>query len=392
MSTNRNRILATLVFTVLLAGFGWIAQHTTVAQEPGVKKDVKPADKDEERRKGDQEKLQGAWKMVSARAGGQDVGKEEWFSLSFQGDKIRWQTRFTLGEGAYQLLRAGKPRAIDISLGEFRKIDRFGIYEIDGDKLTLCLTHGLEGDREKLRPSEFKAEKKMRGMLYVLEREPRAKDGPKPQDQDERKREIRLRAGFHLQEITNAMWDYWGDHECFPPVAFCDKEGRPLLSWRVALLPYLGQEDLYKQFKLNEPWDSAHNKKLLGKIPMVYEPVVGPDTEKHSTCFQVFTGAGTVFELGKKIGINDLTRGTSRTMFILEAREPVPWTKPADIPYDPDKKLPEFWGGIVDDGLFLFTTADGYLRAKRNVIDEKILRACILREGKEVRDPEELDR
>src|SRR5947207_661102 len=51
------------------------------------------------------------------------------------------------------------------------------------------------------------------------------------------------------------------------------KDGKPLLSWRVAILPYLAEKKLYDEFKLDEPWDSKHNIKLLEKMPKPYAPI-----------------------------------------------------------------------------------------------------------------------
>ena len=65
----------------------------------------------------------------------------------------------------------------------------------------------------------------------------------------------------------------------FPPAAICDKDGRPLLSWRVAILPYIDQEDLYKQFHLDEPWDSPHNRSLIEKMPGTYMDL-GPKADQ----------------------------------------------------------------------------------------------------------------
>ena len=63
-----------------------------------------------------------------------------------------------------------------------------------------------------------------------------------------------------------ALHNYHDAHGHFP-ADVRDKDGKPLLSWRVQILPYLEQERLYKQFKLDEPWDSEHNKKLIDKMP-----------------------------------------------------------------------------------------------------------------------------
>src|SRR4051812_32634281 len=51
-----------------------------------------------------------------------------------------------------------------------------------------------------------------------------------------------------------------------------DKKGKALLSWRVQILPSLEEDALYKQFKLDEPWDSENNKKLIDQMPKLYAP------------------------------------------------------------------------------------------------------------------------
>ena len=73
-----------------------------------------------------------------------------------------------------------------------------------------------------------------------------------------------------LKSIAVAMVNYNDAKRSFPPAAIADKDGQPLLSWRVKLLPFLNQEDLYKQFHLDEPWDSEHNLPLVKKMPDCY--------------------------------------------------------------------------------------------------------------------------
>src|SRR5262249_38557599 len=86
-------------------------------------------------------------------------------------------------------------------------------------------------------------------------------------------------------------------------------DGKPLLSWRMLLLPYLDQKELYKEFKLDEPWDSTHNRKLLAKAPAVFLPVRGAGDAKDSTFFQVFTGKAAMFEGRAGVRIADINRG-----------------------------------------------------------------------------------
>ena len=81
----------------------------------------------------------------------------------------------------------------------------------------------------------------------------------------------RSESSNNLHQIALAVINYTdSNNSTLPPAAICDKRGKPLLSWRVLILPYLEQDALFKEFKLDEPWDSEHNKKLLKKMPKVY--------------------------------------------------------------------------------------------------------------------------
>ena len=74
------------------------------------------------------------------------------------------------------------------------------------------------------------------------------------------------------------------------PAASHDKNGKPLLCWRVHILPYLGEEKLYKEFHLDEPWDSPHNKKLLSQMPKIYRAPGALAADTSATYYQVFVG------------------------------------------------------------------------------------------------------
>jgi hypothetical protein len=141
---------------------------------------------------------------------------------------------------------------------------------------------------------------------------------------------------------------------------------QPLLSWRVMLLPFLEQDNLYREFKLDEPWDSEHNKKLLSRMPKVFAPVRAA-AEPGMTYYQVFVGQNAPFpplemlqppfapggpavlpKGGPRIPAT-IPDGTSNTFLVVEAGEPVPWTKPADLEYDDKKPVPKL-GGLFPDG------------------------------------------
>jgi RNA polymerase sigma factor (sigma-70 family) len=163
------------------------------------------------------------------------------------------------------------------------------------------------------------------------------------------------------------------------------KDGKALLSWRVAILPYLGEEVLYKQFKLDEAWDSPHNKRLLEKMPKVYAPPGIKTREPYTTFYQVFVGGGAIFEKHAQAAFPaSIPDGTSNTILIAEAGSAVPWTKPEDMHYAPDEPLPEL-GGLYPN-IFNVALADGSAVALLKRADPDVLRAAITRAGGEVVD------
>lgn len=192
---------------------------------------------------------------------------------------------------------------------------------------------------------------------------------------------MRSQSANNLKQIGIAMHNYHDTTGNFPAAAVYGKDGKPLLSWRVLILPYIEQDGLYKQFKLNEPWDSEHNKKLLAKLPKVYADPSGKTDVKYGTYYQCFTGKGTVFEGKKGIRFTDIADGTSNTLMIVEAGKAVPWSKPEDLPYADAAPVPAV-GGIFPGG-FNALFCDGSVRFLPKTLQGKTFRALITRNGGE---------
>jgi prepilin-type processing-associated H-X9-DG protein len=144
-------------------------------------------------------------------------------------------------------------------------------------------------------------------------------------------------------------------------------------------LPFLEENELHEQFKLDQPWDSKVNKKLLAMMPKAYTAPSGT-FEKGHTFYQAFAGAGTMMS-GKPTKPVDVTDGLSNTVMVVEAGEAVPWTKPADIAFDPAKPLPKL-GGIFD-GDFNALFGDGSVRFLKKGIKEANLKKFITIAGAE---------
>lgn len=191
----------------------------------------------------------------------------------------------------------------------------------------------------------------------------------------------------NLKQIALAMYNYHDVHGALPPAAVCDKTGKPLLSWRVLILPYIEHEALYKEFKLDEPWDSDHNKKLIAKMPRVYLmlAMMGKANETH---YCVFVGNGAAFDTIKGSKLTDFADGTSNTILVATAKDSVPWTKPDDLAFDPDKDMTKLLGFFPGE-VCPVAMGDGFIRALAKSISKKNLHGAITTSGGEVLEDEE---
>ncbi|MFL5245466.1 MAG: DUF1559 domain-containing protein [Gemmataceae bacterium] len=182
----------------------------------------------------------------------------------------------------------------------------------------------------------------------------------------------------NLSQIAQALHRYQEEHGRLPPAAVYSKDGKtPLYSWRVELLPYLGQGGLFAKFHRDEAWDSPHNKSLLAEMPKVYAGAELADgQEPFATFYQVFVGPLAAFEGQKQPKVPDsFPNGPDHTILVVEAGEAVPWTRPLDLPYEVKGQLPKL-GGLFKEG-FHAVMADGSVRFFPRSVSEETLRAAI---------------
>jgi hypothetical protein len=187
----------------------------------------------------------------------------------------------------------------------------------------------------------------------------------------------RMQSQNNLKQIGLALHNYHDVHGALPPAAICDKNGKPLLSWRVAILPFIEQDQLYKQFHLDEPWDSEHNKALLQFMPKTY--ALPADKAKHdppATYYRVFADNGAMFDLKRGVTFAQVTDGLSNTLMVVEAADAVPWSKPDELDYDP-QKAPKLGFHFGDRANVLL--GDGSVRAIRKTLPERTLHLLIQR-------------
>lgn len=250
--------------------------------------------------------------------------------------------------------------------------------------------------RPHLRPSVMSARRVPSG-IEIIER--RTLPGPSvaalapvgvgallPAVQSARQSSKRVQSANNMKYINLAMHNHAQAYRKFTPAYIADKDGKPLLSWRVKILPFLEDDGnrLYKQFHLDEPWDSPHNKKLIEKMPSVFKSPNSKLRDKGKTNYLTVRGEKTIFSGKDAMTFAKIRDGTSNTITTVEVSDDsaVIWTKPDDFAYnekDPKKGLL----GLQQGG-FLAGFADGSVRFIPARIDPKILIALFTCAGGEV--------
>jgi hypothetical protein len=194
---------------------------------------------------------------------------------------------------------------------------------------------------------------------------------------------------IRIKRLGVALNEYHEAHGHFPAPVVAGRDGSPLLSWRVALLPYLGYRSLYERFHLEEPWDSPHNRALVAEMPRELACPSGPERRLGQTPYLVIVGpksdpwgASTPFEPARGVAIHEITDGASNTILVLETDSPVAWTKPEDLRWErggPGPRLTSPHGEGAHAVL-----ADGTGRFLKPTIRPETLAALVTVNGNEV--------
>jgi hypothetical protein len=213
----------------------------------------------------------------------------------------------------------------------------------------------------------------------------------------------RIQSANNLKQQSLAMMNYADTNGRLPPAVVYGRNGEPLYSWRVLLLPYLEEDNLYRRFHLDEPWDSPNNKPLLALMPKVFQEPGENSPQQGMTHYQVFDGPGAAFDSSarplvpfkasgvfpqglqmsaKQIGFGGFADGTQNTFLIVETPDPVPWTSPQDLRFGPNVPLPKL--ARPSRNGFNAAYADASVRLVPSSISEQTLKALITPNGGEI--------
>jgi hypothetical protein len=199
---------------------------------------------------------------------------------------------------------------------------------------------------------------------------------------DRRDAQERIYSANNMKQIGLAIHNYYEVHGELPNNSY-GFDGKPLLSWRVHLLPYLEHDNTYRQFKLDEPWDSLNNRPLLNRCGPPYTGYGEP-----LTYYRGFSSPGAVLERrSSRLRLDSFKDQLSETILVVEAAGPVEWTKPDDLDASPDKPFPRMGGIKYRRKVFQALFADFKVRTVRLDTPESTLRALVTHSGGETLPP-----
>lgn len=195
----------------------------------------------------------------------------------------------------------------------------------------------------------------------------------------------RMTSTNNLKQIGLAMHEFHDANKVMPNHAILHhKTGQPLLSWRVALLPYINHAALFQKIRLDESWDSPHNRQFWDQMPDTYQLPGKPKDGR--TYYQVFHGPDSAMPANRRVTLIGITDGTSNTVFAIEAAKSVPWMKPEDLPFPEGvKETPiDLTGNHLGDNHFQVLMCDGVVLHINRKVPPTIFYQSITRAGGEV--------
>ena len=176
--------------------------------------------------------------------------------------------------------------------------------------------------------------------------------------------------GKALNAYSDGLGDFPGRLAGYPATRTLDPPGYPRMSWRVAILPRLGYEKLFKQYQPDEPWDSASNKLVLAQIPPEFQ---SPERRDNKTNYLVPLASFAAFGGAGRLHRSTFEDPQDSTVILVEAddSQAVEWTRPDDLLVEvaPNISLRSQLGSLRGDGFFAVLANGRVCRIKSQVND-----------------------
>ncbi|MEX2286688.1 MAG: DUF1559 domain-containing protein [Planctomycetaceae bacterium] len=194
----------------------------------------------------------------------------------------------------------------------------------------------------------------------------------------------------NLRSLAFALNIYHTANGSYPPAYIADKDGKPMYSWRVLILPFLDEKPLFDKYDFSKPWDAPENRFVLENMPDVFRCESDKSATPNTTNYAGVFGKGCAFDPGYPMGIRDIEDGMTFTLLVGEVVDVnIPWTKPEDIDVSlhPGINKPNGFGSR-HPGFCNFAFCDGRAQVLFDNIDPEVLDSLFHRnDDKPIDDP-----
>jgi prepilin-type processing-associated H-X9-DG protein len=196
---------------------------------------------------------------------------------------------------------------------------------------------------------------------------------------------------YNLHNIAIALRNYESTYGTLPPAYIADADGKPMHSWRVLLLPFIEQEQLYKQYRFDEPWDGPNNSQLHSIVLSIYRCPSNPTSGPTTNYFAV-TGSETLWPGVNSTALAHIGDGPANTIMLVEYHSTgIHWMEPSDVEISrlantsSSSTLHGMTGAHHHNGISFgnMAFADGHVQAVPNTVPVKSLRAALTISGGE---------
>jgi hypothetical protein len=199
----------------------------------------------------------------------------------------------------------------------------------------------------------------------------------------------RFACSNNLKQLSIAFENYHATYHCFPPAYVADKDGRPMHSWRVLILPSVeesGLLQLYRQYDFNEPWNGPHNRRLATQLPSIYR-CLSDDRAGNETNYVVVLGSETAWRGSDAVLAEQITDGPANTIMLVETSNVnINWLEPRDLTIEEAKRginSPVAPSISSNHGLVNVVLWDGSVHSFDETLPLGVLSALLTRSGGE---------
>ncbi len=193
----------------------------------------------------------------------------------------------------------------------------------------------------------------------------------------------------HMAQLGVAIQNYHDVYKTFPPAYIADAKGKPLLSWRVLILPFMEEQAFYNQVHFDEPWDSPHNRSIAKQFDSSIYCCPAAVRNTNETGYVAVVGPQTAWPGEKPVKISEVRDGTSKTIFVVEiADSGIHWMEPRDLSFDQALQgiNPKVTGPRISshhNGGVMALWGDAHVSFLADDVPIETLRALLTRDGGE---------